>query len=70
MKILSEQTRVWCVERDHPLITYNPHLNNTWCRCGERVDAGEAEVDWQAKWEIFHDHDQDAPCRCYLGGVL
>lgn len=65
VKILSPQTVAWCVERGHPWVTYNPLMNRTWCRCGERRQDGAAEVDWEAKWEIFHDHKPDEPCRCY-----
>ena len=30
-------TITWCAERDHPWLTYNPHMDRTWCRCGQRT---------------------------------
>lgn len=58
-------TKEWCGERDHPWITYNPWLDRSYCRCGKRQASGEQPVDWQAKHEVFHNHPQGAPCRCY-----
>jgi hypothetical protein len=65
---VTEQTKAWCVQRGHPWVTYNLALDRTWCRCGERQQTGEAPADWKAKWELFHDHGRDEPCRCYAGG--
>ena len=59
-------TGEWCVSRGHPFVTYNPQLDRTYCRCGERQEAGGQPVDWRAKWEIFHDHEPGTPCNCYL----
>lgn len=67
MKILSPRTVAWCVKRGHPWVTYNPVMHRTWCRCGERQQAGEAPQDWKAMWEISSGHDEcgNDPCRCY-----
>lgn len=62
----SETTGVWCAERGHPWLTYNPWLNRTWCRCGERQADGEQPHDWDADWELFHDHPRDTACSCYV----
>lgn len=63
-----EFTKEWCGERDHPWVTYNPWLDRSYCRCGKRQAAGEQPTDWQAKREVFHNHPQGAPCRCYARG--
>jgi hypothetical protein len=63
---VTPETREWCVKRNHPWVTYNPLVSRSYCRCGERQEPGEQPMDWDAKWEIFHDHPRDAPCRCYL----
>lgn len=62
---MSAATDLWCAERGHPFVTYNPHLDRSYCRCGARQQAGDHDMDWQAKWEIFHDHGLNDPCRCY-----
>lgn len=63
---VEETTRTWCVERGHPFITYNPWLGQSWCRCGKRRVQGDQPQDEQAKWDLFHDHGVNDPCRCYL----
>ena len=63
---VSPSTVAWCVQRGHPWLTYNPWLDRTWCRCGQRQAAGEQPPDWDAKRELFHDHPYGALCRCYL----
>lgn len=60
----TEPTRQWCEIRQHPYITYNPQQNRTYCRCGQRQEAGEQPVDWAAKHSVFHSC-QTGPCRCY-----
>jgi hypothetical protein len=62
----SVATQAWCVQREHPWLTYNPWLDRTWCRCGQRQAAGEQPHDWDAQWELFHSHPRGAECRCYL----
>lgn len=62
----SDATQAWCAERGHPYVTYHPWLDRTYCRCGERQEAGERPLDWKAMWEVFHDHAPGEPCRCYL----
>lgn len=63
---VSAATVEWCEARQHPYVTYNPHLNRTYCRCGARQHDGDHPVDWDAMWEIFHDHPPGDRCRCYL----
>ena len=41
----------WCAERDHPLVTYNPWMQQTWCQCGDVRLDGIHPVDWDAKKE-------------------
>lgn len=65
MIMLSESTRRWCSDREHPLITYNPLLNRTYCRCGHRQEPGQQPMDWDAKHEIFHACSLGDSCRCY-----
>ncbi|MEV4559015.1 hypothetical protein AB0K51_18785 [Kitasatospora sp. NPDC049285] len=60
------ETAAWCQHREHALVTYNPELDMSLCRCGERQESGEQPMDWGAKREIFHSCQQDGPCRCYL----
>jgi hypothetical protein len=60
------ETREWCEQRGHPLITYNPWLDKTFCRCGVVVLDGEQPQDMRAKSELFHDHAPGDRCRCYL----
>jgi hypothetical protein len=63
------ETIAWCVERNHPWSTYNPWLDRTWCRCGERQAAGFHEIDLKAAHEIFHTCAYDgsySKCRCYV----
>ena len=61
----SEHTLAWCAQRGHPWLTYNPWLDRTWCRCGQRQAAGEQPHDWDAQWELCHDHPRGTPCSCY-----
>lgn len=65
-----ETTRQWCVERGHPWLTYNPWLDRSYCRCGERQADGDQPQDMRAKHELFHDHAPDEPCRCYLPSAV
>ena len=67
---ITNETKEWCVSRNHPYVTYNPQLDRTYCRCGERQETGEQPVDWRAKWEIFHDHEPGTPCNCYAAKAL
>jgi hypothetical protein len=59
----------WCVQRDHPFVTYNPWLDESFCRCGARQVPGEQPMDWQAKRVVFHacGSDESGECRCYVG---
>lgn len=59
-------TRQWCTERGHPFITYNPWLDRSYCRCGHRQEPGDRSQDWNAKYELFHDHKPGTLCRCYV----
>jgi len=63
---VTTSTKEWCASRSHPFVTYNPHLDRSYCRCGQRQEAGAQPMDWRAKWEIFHDHEPSTPCNCYL----
>ncbi|MFI1312828.1 hypothetical protein ACH4TS_22190 [Streptomyces albidoflavus] len=63
---VAPRTVVWCEERDHPYLTYNPWLDRSYCRCGRRQDSGPQPPDTLAAHEIFHTHPPGAPCRCYL----
>lgn len=67
--ILAASTVAWCEERGHPFVTYNPLLDDSWCRCGHRRVAGEQPMDWQAKREYGHNCTCDArgECRCHVG---
>lgn len=65
---VSESARAWCAARSHVLVTYNPWLNQTLCRCGWRREAGDQPQDMEAKRAVFHDHPADEPCRCYVDG--
>jgi hypothetical protein len=56
----------WCEERGHPFVTYNPLLDRSYCRCGDRQVPGELPMDWQAKREVFHSCGS-GECRCYVG---
>lgn len=49
---VTEATRQWCEERGHPFVTYNPWLDDSWCRCGACRVPGEQPL--------------DEPCRCYV----
>jgi hypothetical protein len=60
-------TVMWCSERGHPFITYNPHTDRSYCRCGERQADGDQPQDWTAKREVFHTCGT-GDCRCYVGG--
>jgi len=59
-------TRAWCVERNHPLITYNPQFDISLCRCAERQLPGEQPMDWTAMRETSHSCTPGDPCTCYL----
>lgn len=59
-------TSAQCLDRGHPLVTYNPQSDTTWCQCGQRVEQGQEPVDWDAKWDAWHDHPREAPCDCYV----
>lgn len=61
----TEPTQQWCRDRNHPLITYNPLVNRTYCRCGHRQIPGEQPMDWEAKRAVFHHCPPDGPCNCY-----
>lgn len=61
-----DTTIEWCVEREHPWLTFNPWLNRSYCRCGERQAEGEQPQDMRAKHDLFHDHAPGEPCACYL----
>ncbi|WUH94496.1 hypothetical protein OG900_33070 [Streptomyces sp. NBC_00433] len=63
--LISEATRRWCADRDHPFITYNPWLDRSYCRCGQRQEPGDQPQDWDATREMFHDCKPGEPCRCY-----
>ncbi len=60
------ETAAWCQQRAHALITYNPQLDMSLCRCGEHQVSGEQPLDWQAKREAFHACQPGGPCRCYV----
>jgi hypothetical protein len=66
----SEPTRAWCEAREHPWLTYNPWLDRTWCRCGARQEPGQQPHDWDAGWELFHNHPREAPCNCYVRAAV
>lgn len=63
---VTEKTKQWCTERDHPWVTYNPWLDRSYCRCGKRQAEGEHPQDEEAKRSIFHDCKSGGPCRCYV----
>lgn len=65
---VSESTKAWCAARGHALITYNPWLDQSLCRCGWRREQGDQPQDMEAKRAVFHDHGVNDPCRCYAGG--
>lgn len=58
-------TVAWCTERDHPWSTYNPWMDRTWCRCGQRQDDGQHPIDLEAIHELFHHCQPNGPCSCY-----
>lgn len=62
----SADPAVWCRARGHPLVTQNPWLRHSYCRCGAVVVAGLLPLDMTAKHWVLHDHPVGAPCRCYL----
>ncbi len=64
--LTTSTVQTWCEQRSHPWVTYNPWLDESFCRCGRMREAGEKPMDWRAKWEVFHDHPPGADCRCYL----
>jgi hypothetical protein len=61
----TEATEQWCVDRDHPFVTYNPWLDRSYCRCGQRQESGEQPMDWAAKRTIFHSCELGGHCGCY-----
>lgn len=63
-------TSQWCADRDHPFVTYNPWLDRSYCRCGQRQEAGEQPMDWEAKRAIFHHCPPGGPCHCYITGKV
>jgi hypothetical protein len=65
---VSESTKAWCAARGQALITYNPWLDQSLCRCGWRREQGDQPQDMEAKRAVFHDHGVNDPCRCYAGG--
>jgi hypothetical protein len=68
MTNVTETTSQWCVDREHPFITYNPWLDRSYCRCGERQAAGAQPMDEAAKRSIFHHCKPGGPCQCYATG--
>lgn len=64
--LATPETRAWCEQRNHPWVTYNPWLDESFCRCGQMREAGEKPMNWQAKREQFHTCRPGDPCRCYL----
>lgn len=60
-------TAAWCAKRNHPLVTFNPWVPRTYCRCGQVQVVGEQPVDWQALHETHHTCEYGKPetCRCY-----
>jgi hypothetical protein len=63
MSAVNPDTRTWCEQRNHPWVTYNPWLDRTWCRCGQRSEAGEQPMDWDAKHGQFHPDDEEGEHR-------
>ncbi|MFE9619529.1 hypothetical protein [Streptomyces sp. NPDC006384] len=63
---VAPQTVVWCKERAHPYVTYNPWLDRSYCRCGRRQESGKQPLDALAQHQVFHAHAPGALCRCYL----
>ncbi|MCX4911887.1 hypothetical protein [Streptomyces sp. NBC_00878] len=59
-------TQQWCDGQQHPFVTFNPWLNRSYCRCGQRQKEGEQPMDWQAKRELFHCCQPGGPCGCYV----
>lgn len=73
------ETVAWCVQRDHPWVTFSPwtgpvdpetgkRSGETWCRCGAERIIGRAELDADAQRETHHTCDPADPgsCRCYV----
>jgi hypothetical protein len=63
---VSEATQQWCRDRSHPFVTYNPWLDRSYCRCGNRQKSGDQSQDHDAKRAVFHNCEPGDPCRCYL----
>jgi len=61
------ETTQWCAKKAHPFMTYNPWLDRSYCRCGERQEPGEQAMDWEAKRDVFHSCPPGGPCNCYVG---
>lgn len=59
-------TKQWCADREHPFVTYNPWLDRSYCRCGQRQHPGKQPIDWKAKRDLFHSCPPGGPCRCYV----
>jgi hypothetical protein len=64
--LVSEATQQWCADRAHPFVTYNPWLDRSYCRCGQRQEPGDQPQDWNAKRQVFHDCKPGEPCVCYV----
>jgi len=68
----SPEIAAWCAERDHPIITYNPWIDLSLCRCGRIQvdgDAPQTEAGRRATHDLFHTcsyEDGYAHCSCYL----
>jgi hypothetical protein len=64
-------TVAWCVTRDHPWVTYNPWLDRSWCRCGQRQADGQQPPDWDAIAAEHPPHakgcDATKACTCRTG---
>lgn len=63
-----DTTRQWCEDREHPFVTYNPWLGQSFCRCGARREHGEQPQDLAAKREVFHSCGPGEACLCYAIG--
>jgi hypothetical protein len=62
----TDATREWCADRRHPWSTYNPWLDRSYCRCGQRQVTGVRPIDLDAAAEMFTCRcDAASECRCY-----
>lgn len=66
--LVHANTITWCVARNHPWVTYNPWLDQTFCRCGERMAEGRGDLDLRAIHETHHTCGWATAgrCRCYV----